>query len=790
VILLVLFGITFGVSLLFSPSWLQQVEWSNKLSREIIFGGLIIIAEIVLSWYFTFLFEDCELKERFKFCFGMKYEIISKKLDEITLFEISKEKQSRKYIPNVFIESTEVKEKLRYFCEPLLFYPKIVERTVRQLQGSYIVTILEQIHYPINREINPTNNGKIRSHKSLQQNIEKFKKFLDKKKSLTKILIKKNGIGIKPKYKTNIPPDFSHLYNYAYPKLQFYSFYEDEIIWAKEDLDLLTNKLIILKGLAGHGKTNFLCDFTENFLLRKKHKCIYLPAREFNYLGEQETIEQFITRIIFSESDYQFSDILRLIKFNNSIDYLFILIDGINEHKNISLFSIALEQFIQRHNEENIKFILTCRSEYFDDRFDNLLQIKNHSLIDMDAWKYEHKIPDVHQSILIYRYFSEFNIQLDSDHVDPEIIHIFNKDKLLLRIFCEAYENEQPSNYLGDLYKLEIFNRYYEKRLDIICGLDRCLSEIITWMIEHNEFTNVPIAQLSHESSGVIEATAYENVIVRKDLINIPSIAFGRSEVINFVYDEFRDFLIASKIIKNWSDDSALVKDQIQEFTKTRSTISDGIQKYLCLWGIKNDQREFLNYLSTFTWFNLVFINAVFDSPDQLHTGFIVELIKNLFICDPISALHLIFHLWHRANTGRYPVLNIELLFTFINNFSESKYQSIICDTLNEEENYKTTYISYLCYNILQVFREGIVLEEYKPKLIRLLCYLSGVRDQKFPRYHEYGFGYYPARDAILTIANNLDKHIIVDQIHQVLQEFQIQSVNNNLQNILEHLGE
>jgi len=428
----------------------------------------------------------------------------------------------------------------------------------------------------------------------------------------------------------------------------------------------------------------------------------------------------------------------------------------------LDLFSVALEQFIQRCNGFNIKITLTCRSEYFDDRFGNLPLLENHSLIDIDAYQYTHRIPDIHQHALISSYFSEFRVLLDPDRVDQDIITVFNKDKLLLRIFCEAYEDEKPAEYLSDLYKLEIFNKYYEKKLAVIPGLDDCLTEIVSWMIDHHEFNNIQILHLSKQTGIVIEATAYENVILRKDIIKTPGIAFGRSEVINFVYDEFRDFIIASRIIQYWTNDNAIAREHIRQFTESHCAISEGLQRYLCLWGIKNDQRELLNYLSSFSWFNLVFINAVIDSPDRYYTDYIVENTRQLFKSDPISALHIIFYLSHRLSEDQYPTLNIELLFSCITELDEIEYQHIVSGALNEEYDYKTSYISYLCLNLLKAFQEKRVSEISGQKLVQLMCYLTGVQDSKFPKYRDYGFGPYPACDVIMKIINYLDNQIIL----------------------------
>jgi NACHT domain. len=787
-ILLLIIGFIFVGSLLLYPSWLQEKYWGETLFRSILLSGFPLFLGAIFSWFFSFFLLDKEFSERVLFVFGNKYNDISKRITEITFSEIDKEKRSRKYIANIFVETNEIKEKLRYFCEPYIFFIKIIERTKKEINDSYLIYILNQIHYPISKIKAPAFIYLFINQSKLRTNISLFRKYLDKNKYLLNLLVEK-GAGLKPEYLESIPLEFSHIYDYVYPNLRYSSEYRQNIFETEEDLELLTNKSVIIKGLAGHGKTNLLCDFTENFLLRKKHVCIYLPAREFNNLVNEETIEQRIAQIIFADSSFQFADILRLIKFRKPNDFLYILIDGINEHKNYPLFSLALEQFIQRCNSTNIKVIITCRSEYFDNRFGNLLLVKNQSVIDLDAWKYVNHIPDVHQKTLISKYFEEFNIALQIDHINQNIIGIFNKDKLILRIFCEAYENEIPAEFLEDLFKLEIFNKYFEKKLEAVNGLEYCLQEIITWMINHNEFSNILISNFSKDTATIIEATTYENIVVRKDIISTPGIAFCKSEVMNFVYDEFRDFLIASKIIINWENNNQLAKIQINQFTKAGSVISEGLQKYLCLWGIKNNQHELIKFLSSYAWFDEVFIESVRNSPDQLHSDFIINILKMQFRTNINLSLHIIFFLFKRINNERFTKLNIDLLFNWITELDETEYQNIICDSLNLQKDYNISYITYLCQLFCNLFENKKIKPESAPKVIKFLCYLSGVNDINYPKYNRLGLGTYPAVIALYKIHNFYETKLIIEQITSTLNTFHLKLVQSNLKELVAKLG-
>lgn len=789
-ILAVLFSISFGLSIWLFPNWLAQPGWILQLSGIIILAGLSVVGTEILSKSLSFLFEDKDLNERLSFVFGNKYQNISKRLDEFTLQEIGKEKASRKYIPNIFVETTEIKEKLRYFSEPFLFFSKIVEQTDRELRGTYIVSALKQVHYPIQEPVYPNLHVRSSNHKSLTDSIQKYRTYLDQKLALTDILIKKDGAGIKPEYITNIPQEFSHIHTHIYPVLQFYWSYEYSIGQAKEDLDILKSKFVITKSIAGHGKTNLLCDFTENFLLKKGHKCLYVSARTLNHLGEQETFEQAVTRTVFADSDIQFSDVLRLTKFDKRIDFLFILIDGINEHKDLPLFSRALEQFLQRCSGYNIKIILTCRSEYFDDRFGNLLHLDGGSVLDMDEWKYNNKIPDVHIETLLSKYFSEFKVKLSADNVDSDTMKVLNKDKLLLRIFCEAYENEQPAEYLDDLYKLEIFHKYYQKKTESILGLDNCLNELVVKMISDNQFTNIQISELSVDTKKVVENTVYENVIIKKDILVNPDLAFGKSEVINFVYDEFRDFLIASYVILEWDRNNQSSKDIIQSLATHNSTVSEGLQRYLCLWSIKNNKNDLLDYLSSQEWFDKNFIISAFETPAQFLSSFVTDRIHELFVKNPTNALRIIWRSARRANTVNYPNLNIELMFNWLDQFDDTEYERIIVSALSKEYDYESTHVTQLCQRIVDAFRKSRVSDASRNNLIKLLAYLIGIEDYSYLRAQYSELGRNPASEALYIVAEVTGAHFVQEAIGEVVLSCGAEAVKSQLLSISGLIGE
>jgi hypothetical protein len=788
--LLMMFAYNFGISILLHPEWLTRPGWVLELTAILFTRSSGLIGESIIALALTILVENKIVKEWVEYVIGDKYKNISNRLDEFTQQEINKEIKSRKYIPNIFVETTEIKEKLRYFSEPFLFFPKIVEQTDRELKGSYIINALKIVHYPVIEPGYPKLGLNNVDQTSLRDGVQKYKKYLDEKLKQTDVLKKENGMGIKPEYISNIPGEFLHIHDYMRPNLQYYSLYEWAIRDSKKDLDLLISKFVIVKSAAGHGKTNLLCDFTDNFLKRKKQKSLYISARSFNHLGEQETIEQTIARTVFTDAEYQFADILRLVKFDKRIDFLFILIDGINEHRNLPLFSTAIEQFIQKCSGHNIKIILTCRSEYFEDRFGNLLHLENSSVLDMDERRYVNEIPDVHIEALLSRYFSEFKIKLSVENVDPDIMKVLNKDKLLLRIFCEAYENEHPSDYLGDLYKLEIFHKYYEKKIKVIDGLENCLKEIVLRMIADNQFANIQISSLSTGSIKVIENTVYENVIIKKDMLANPGLAFGKSEVINFVYDEFRDFLIASEVINEWGLNNQSSIDMIQNLATPRSPVAEGLQRYLCLWSIKNKKNDLLDYLSSQEWFDKIFIISVFETPDSSLSDYVIDRIRGLFVANSTNALRIIWHLIRRANEANYPNLNIESMFKWIDKFDDADYERIVIGALSKEYDYESAHVTQICQMIVDAFREKRVLKVSRKNIIKFTAYIVGVEDYGYLRVRYSKLGKYPASEALDIVTEEVGEKHVQEALSEVIASSNAELIKTALSSLLRRIGE
>src|SRR5690606_943287 len=113
--------------------------------------------------------------------------------------------------------------------------------------------------------------------------------------------------------------------------------------------------------------------FVDKVMIKKNLLGVMFTGNEFNRLSQQQ-IEDVILKDIygFQNTHITFDEFLDDIEYicnkNNAI--FTIVIDGLNENSNIEQFSQELYRFVEKILVKKfIRLIFTCRSEYFEQRF-------------------------------------------------------------------------------------------------------------------------------------------------------------------------------------------------------------------------------------------------------------------------------------------------------------------------------------------------------------------------------------------------------------------------------------
>ena len=144
---------------------------------------------------------------------------------------------------------------------------------------------------------------------------------------------------------------------------------------AVSQINLCLARVLLVTSMAGQGKTNFVCDFVDNFCSKFKVPVIFIPGRELNGITNHSIVSYITNNRYLKDID----DKYQLLSFFNEIASkinkpFLIVIDGINEIKNLELFNNVLSDFIDTTTQyQYVKIVLTCRSEFFEKKYASLM---------------------------------------------------------------------------------------------------------------------------------------------------------------------------------------------------------------------------------------------------------------------------------------------------------------------------------------------------------------------------------------------------------------------------------
>ena len=431
----------------------------------------------------------------FLFIFTFVKTVNKKSKKQIDFF-----KKNGKYIDGLFIELNNTKEFLRYF---------IFEKRWKQR----VITEFNNFHedYKDNFVIIKVIEDALCNKLSKRSSIKQIKKIINN--NLT-------------------DQELSHRYKDYLEELNSYC-------------SAMISRFIILTGSAGNGKTNLLCSTTE-LIMDVAYPCIFLNARDINITVAEYFYKKldipFIIKIIPKDIILWCINASLIIRRKK----LFIIIDAINEN-DLQSFQDSIAEFI---NEillySNFKILLSCRSEYFEHRYNNLFKNK----VEIEPLIYDIKemeYPDRAIEKIYSKYKKYFKF---TGRISQKAFDMLSDSLLLMRIFFEV--NENSSEYIMTLNKFEIYRKYIEVLKEKTPEIDDLIGIIVNNMIESREFGEVPENKLGLDSHQLtlLRKIADESLligrIIKKDEGNI---AETEEEMFSFVFDELRDYYISRYLV-------------------------------------------------------------------------------------------------------------------------------------------------------------------------------------------------------------------------------------------------
>ncbi len=277
----------------FSKADNVQIDHSYKIPLP----GFWVIVTILLAIFLPFKDDILKYVRR------VTWKTTKKRLDEYTVKQIDKLKTNTKYIPEVFMEINDLKEKGRYFTDPLLFWEKAIEN-ITKVDPIALNICLKKINMPVIKVKLPMGIKKRIGLFNLEKQSNNLITFLKEKiKEIENYKYKE--------LKEKIDKDMEYIYQSIKHKFDYMPLYTHSGRRVLKLIELLNKKVLFITSKAGQGKTNFVCDFTEKVLLQKDQPCLFIPAKEFNY-STKDMNEIILNQVFGVECDISFKRFLKL----------------------------------------------------------------------------------------------------------------------------------------------------------------------------------------------------------------------------------------------------------------------------------------------------------------------------------------------------------------------------------------------------------------------------------------------------------------------------------------------
>jgi hypothetical protein len=262
--------------------------------------------------------------------------------------------------------------------------------------------------------------------------------------------------------------------------------------------------------------------------------------------------------------------------------HFFIIVDAVNENDSDG-FGDRIASFINTVTKySRVKVIVSCRNEYYKDRFRKSLVEK----IDVSAFEFdlkEQKYTDVAINKMMKAYRKSFNY---SGNISLAVRKLLSEQLLLLRIFFEVNKDSRVD--VSSIRKHELYAQYIETiKKNSGEYIVKILDTVADIMIEKENYDEISLPDLEKEgiSLELITKMVDGGVLLSKKLVfHEGTIARNENEVVYFVFDEVRDYYLARRIlIENTSADNVdgeTVLNKLKQLKAAGASCEEGVIHY------------------------------------------------------------------------------------------------------------------------------------------------------------------------------------------------------------------
>ncbi|MFC1792952.1 hypothetical protein ACFL3Q_05135 [Planctomycetota bacterium] len=365
------------------------------------------------------------------------------------------------------------------------------------------------------------------------------------------------------------------------------------------DIQRSIRNCVLIVDRAGGGKTNLMCHL--GALLARHGPTLLLFGKE-NYNQPDHLIgvvKDFAASLMEAETFElgameALDDLLK-----SSGMFLNVLIDGINESRDIPGTDVAIMSFLDWSRKHRVRICITCRDIYFDffehESWDEFVyELRQNELYQFALSEYAEAIP---------LYFKHFKIEcslLDAAHKACQ-------HPLLLRFFCEAYGNPDGDfinlGTVRDIRLKELFDEYVDKKTGQIRHflhhrdrrkVNRFILSMADYMFSERRTSILTpqIEEATGESDIDSERSIYVKLLDEDIIIEEEPTEQVDCRLVRFVYEEFMEYILAKSFLSRFrrlkryaiGDYFKAEKDKAADWVNFR-----GVAEYIALMFLADD---------------------------------------------------------------------------------------------------------------------------------------------------------------------------------------------------------
>lgn len=659
-----------------------------------------------------------------QFISGSKYiEDFEDYARQFTEKAIEKNLKSKKYIPDIFVEEGQYKENFRYFSQPKLFIRKIIE----EINSFDLKNVNKIFSYNNEQELDFSDIKDYIYKYSILETCELLiQRLNDAIQKLEKVnhIIENTESSVEKRYKQGFG------FSFIMTKFVF-----EQI---KNEISFFKYKIILITNDAGQGKTNFLCDFANNFLLKKNIPVLFYNAYDF-----RGPLMNPIKKALTINETYKWEYVKQALTKKWDCEYkaVIIIIDGLNENTVLVDFCGYIIDFLKEAQElPFIKVALSTRNEFLKEHFGKL------NSNELGGCFYHlnmnHRSEEFMERIF-NGYLNYFDIHIAKDAISEKAYEILANDTLLLRFFCEVNQGKKQVVLLN-IHKYSLFKKYYEMKKkeinfqnssEIEEIFDKLIDHICKYMIENQQFFKMPRNKLSEEELKIIDRLLESDIIFKQEDQIQEGFLREQEIVLSFTFDEFRDYCITRYILKNYCGEEFLkLWDNMHS---NHWTIVEGIERYTFFLA-KTEIKEILPILRKGKNFSGIYWKNVWELEDDDITSEDVKIWENEFLSGGTNASKIVSFLLSRRNRNYCKKINVDLLFEMLDQLANNiilfaktmkmmfmKEKQDIYSVINSK---KATVLS--CNTLIENLNENIGNKEFINKykdFLRLTIYIMQI---------------------------------------------------------------